>query len=39
MLSNLAPEQDRKNIILEGDLDEQTDALVDALIKEGVLGR
>lgn len=39
MLSNLAPEQDRKNIILEGDLDEQIDALVDALIKEGVLGR
>ena len=39
MLSNLAPEQDRKNIILEGDFDEQIDALVDALIKEGVLGR
>lgn len=39
MLSNLAPEQDRKNIILEGGLDEQIDALVDALIKEGVLGR
>lgn len=38
-LSNLAPEQDRKNIILEGDLDEKIDALVDALIKEGVLGR
>jgi len=39
VLSNLAPEQDRKNIILKGDLDEQIDALVDALIKEGVLGR
>lgn len=38
-LSNLAPEQDRKNIMLEGDLDEKIDALVDALIKEGVLGR
>jgi electron transfer flavoprotein beta subunit len=38
-LSNLAPEQDRKNIILEGGLDEQIDALVDSLIKEGVLGR
>ncbi len=39
VLSNLAPEQDRKNIILKGDLDEKIDALVDALIKEGVLGR
>ncbi len=39
VLSNLAPEQDRKNVILEGDLDEQIDALVDALTKEGVLGR
>jgi electron transfer flavoprotein beta subunit len=38
-LSNLAPEQDRKNILLEGDLDEKIDSLVDALIKEGVLGR
>jgi electron transfer flavoprotein beta subunit len=39
ILSNLAPEQDRKNIILEGDLSEQIDALADALTKEGVLGR
>jgi electron transfer flavoprotein beta subunit len=38
-LSNLAPEQDRKNIILEGDLDEKLSKLVDALTKEGVLGR
>jgi electron transfer flavoprotein beta subunit len=38
-LTNLAPEQDRKNIVLEGDLDEKIDKLVDALIKEGVLGR
>jgi electron transfer flavoprotein beta subunit len=38
-ISNLAPEQDRKNIILKGDLTEQIDGLVDALIKEGVLGR
>ncbi len=38
-LSNLAPEQDRKNIILKGNLAEQIDALVDALTKEGVLGR
>jgi electron transfer flavoprotein beta subunit len=39
ILTNLAPEQDRKNIILEGDLDDKIDKLVDALIKEGVLGR
>jgi electron transfer flavoprotein beta subunit len=38
-LSNLAPEQDRKNVMLEGDLAEQIDSLVDALTKEGVLGR
>jgi len=38
-LSNLAPEQDRKNIILKGALAERIDALVDALTKEGVLGR
>jgi electron transfer flavoprotein beta subunit len=38
-LSNLAPEQDRKNIILGGDLDEQVAGLVDALTKEGVVGR
>jgi len=38
-MSNLAPEQDRKNIILKGDLNAQIDGLVDALIKEGVLGR
>jgi electron transfer flavoprotein beta subunit len=39
VLSNLAPEQDRKNVILEGALDEQVTGLVDALTKEGVLGR
>lgn len=38
-LSNLAPEQDRKNIMLQGDHDEQVGALLDALTKEGVLGR
>ncbi|MCJ7621224.1 MAG: electron transfer flavoprotein subunit beta/FixA family protein [Anaerolineae bacterium] len=38
-ISNLAPEQDRKNVILKGDLSEQIDGLVDALIREGVLGR
>jgi electron transfer flavoprotein beta subunit len=39
VLSNLAPEQDRKNVILGGDLKEQVTGLVDALTKEGVLGR
>jgi electron transfer flavoprotein beta subunit len=38
-LSNLAPEQDRKNVMLGGDLDEQVSGLVDALMKEGVVGR
>jgi len=38
-LSNLAPEQDRKNIMLEGDAGEKVGALVDALTKEGVVGR
>lgn len=38
-ISNLAPEQDRKNVILKGNLSEQIDGLVDALTKEGVLGR
>ncbi len=39
IVSNLAPEQDRKNIMLQGDHDEQVSALVDALTKEGVVGR
>jgi electron transfer flavoprotein beta subunit len=39
VLSNLAEEQDRKRIMLEGDPSAQADALVNALIKEGVLGR
>jgi len=39
VVSNLAPEQDRKNIILKGDVDEQVSGLVDALTKEGVVGR
>jgi electron transfer flavoprotein beta subunit len=38
-LSNLAPEQDRKNVMLGGDLDEQVSGLLDALMKEGVVGR
>jgi len=39
MVSNLAEEQDRKHILLEGTAAEQADAFVDALIREGVLGR
>ncbi len=39
VMSNLAPEQDRKNVILKGDVDEQVSGLVDALTKEGVVGR
>jgi electron transfer flavoprotein beta subunit len=38
-ISNLAPEQERKNITLEGELDEVTEQLVDALTREGVLAR
>ena len=39
IVSNLAEEQDRKNILFEGTVAEQADAFVNALIKEGVLGR
>jgi electron transfer flavoprotein beta subunit len=39
VLSNLAEEQDRKRIMFQGDAGAQADALVNALIKEGVLGR
>ena len=39
IVSNLAEEQDRKHIQFEGTAAEQADALVNALIKEGVLGR
>jgi electron transfer flavoprotein beta subunit len=39
VLSNLAEEQDRKHIVIEGDPATQAAGLVDALIKEGVLGR
>jgi len=39
VLSNLAPEEERKQVILTGELDEMVDGLVDALTKEGVLGR
>ena len=39
IVSNLAEEQDRKNLLFEGTVAEQADAFVSALIKEGVLGR
>lgn len=39
LVSNLAPEQDRKQVVFEGDLDEVCENLVNALTKEGVLGR
>jgi electron transfer flavoprotein beta subunit len=37
VVSNLAPQQERKGIILEGDPDETVSKLVDALRKEGAL--
>jgi len=39
MVSNLAPEQDRKQVVFKGDLDEVSEELISALVKEGVLGR
>jgi electron transfer flavoprotein beta subunit len=39
VLSNLAEEQDRKGIMLEGDPGQQAEGLINALTKEGVLGR
>lgn len=39
VVSNLAEEQDRKHIMFEGTAAEQAEAFVDALIREGVLGR
>jgi electron transfer flavoprotein beta subunit len=39
ILSNLAEEQDRKHIVFEGGASEQAESLVNALIKDGVLGR
>ncbi|MFQ5812907.1 MAG: electron transfer flavoprotein subunit beta/FixA family protein [Anaerolineae bacterium] len=38
-VSNLAPAQERKEVVLEGELDEVVENLVNALTKEGVLGR
>jgi hypothetical protein len=39
IVSNLAPEQARKHVIFEGDLKDVVENLVNALTKEGVLGR
>ncbi len=39
IVSNLAEEQDRKHILFDGSAAEQADAFVNALLKEGVLGR
>jgi electron transfer flavoprotein beta subunit len=39
VLSNLAEEQARKRIMLDGDVAAQAQALVDALVADGVLGR
>ena len=39
IVSNLAEEQDRKHVLFGGSAAEQADAFVNALIKEGVLGR
>jgi electron transfer flavoprotein beta subunit len=39
MISNLAPEQARKHVVFEGDLKDTVENLVNALTKEGVLGR
>lgn len=39
IISNLAPEQERKNEVFEGDMAEVVDKLVDALIQEGVIRR
>ncbi len=37
VVSNLAPQQERKGVIFEGDMDEAVGKLVDALRKEGAL--
>ena len=39
LVSNLAPEQDRKQVVFEGDLDEVGESLIKALAQEGALGR
>jgi electron transfer flavoprotein beta subunit len=39
VVSNLAPEQERKQMLFEGELKEVVENLFNALTKEGVLGR
>ena len=39
VVSNLAPVEQRKKVIFEGELAENIDNLVQSLLKEGVLGR
>lgn len=39
IVSNLAPEQERKNITLEGEVDEVVEQLTAALTREGVIAR
>jgi electron transfer flavoprotein beta subunit len=39
VVSNLAEEQARKHVMFEGDVAQQAEALVSALVAEGVLGR
>jgi len=39
VISNLAPEQERKNITLEGEVDEVVEQLTDAFTREGVIAR
>ena len=39
IISNLAPEQERKNITLEGGVEEAVEQLIDALTREGVIAR
>ena len=39
IVSNLAPEQARKQVVFEGDLKDVVENLANALTKEGVLGR
>ena len=39
IVSNLAPEQARKHVVFEGDMKDVVENLVNALTKEGVLGR
>lgn len=39
VVSNLAEEQERKRVLFEGDVAQQVEAFVDALVREGVVGR